>query len=233
MDRQRRLPVDHSSPCGHRSRLRARFELSHGRGLLDYELLELLLTFALPRIDTKPLAKALLARFGGLSGVLGATTEELQQVHGVGPRAALLVSLLREVCVACLRDGLARRDVVKSSEAVLDYSRMALAGKSTEACLVLLLNSRNEILGEEVVAEGTVDRTTVFPRRVIEIALGRRAMGFVLIHNHPGGSGKPSPEDDALTRRLQSAAQAVELRLVDHLIVGRSDNFSYRLAGLL
>ncbi|MBI5366570.1 MAG: DNA repair protein RadC [Planctomycetes bacterium] len=218
---------------GHRSRLRTRFLTAGARGLAEYELLELLLTFALPRIDTKPIAKALLARFGGLAGVLGAAPADLQQVRGVGPRAAVLLSLMQETCTACLRTGIEHRDLLNSPTAVAEYARMALAGKPTEVCLALFLSAKNELLGEEVVAEGTVDRAPVLRRRIIELALARKAAGLILVHNHPSGAATPSAEDDLLTRELRAAARAVDLRFLDHLIVAADGTYSYRQAGAL
>lgn len=218
---------------GHRARLCRRFDAAGLGGMHDYETLELLLTFALPRIDTKPIARALLKRFGGLWGVFGATERELREVRGVGPRAAALVALVRETAIACLRDGLRRRDALKDPQAVADYARMALAWRPDETCLALFVNARNEIVGEDVVSEGTVDRAPVLRRRVVELALKRHASGVILAHNHPSGSPKPSGEDDRLTRELKAAADAVELRLLDHLIVAGGGFFSYRREGLL
>ena len=110
---------------------------------------------------------------------------------------------------------------------------MTLAGRSTEACMVILLNSRNHVIGNEIIAEGTVNRTHVFPRRVVEIALERKAAGLILVHNHPAGRPDPSSEDDLLTRKIKTAADAVELRFQDHLIVAKDGHFSYRAAGLM
>ena len=222
-----------SKPGGHRTRLRNRFQASSLQGLQDYEALELMLTFALPRIDTKPIARALLKRFNGLWGVFGAGERELREIPGVGPRAALLVTLVRELSAACLREGLRRRNILKSPEAVADYVRMALAWRPTEACLAIFVNARNEVLGDEIVSDGAVDRTVVFPRRVIERALERKASGFLLAHNHPGGQPAPSPEDDLLTRRLKAAAEAVDVRFLDHLIVTTEGFYSYRRNGLV
>lgn len=228
MDRDKKSP--HS---GHRKRVRKRFDLTGGKGLQDYEALELLLTFAIPRVDTKPIARALLKTFRGLPGVIGATQAELEQVPGIGPKSALLITLVRELASASLRAGLGRMDALKSPQAVVDYARMSLAGRSTELCLLLLVNARNHVTGEETVSEGTVDRANVIPRRVVELALERKASGIILIHNHPSGSPKPSPEDDLLTRRIKSAASTVDLRFLDHLIISTEGWFSYSREGLL
>lgn len=229
----RKLGAASKLPAGHRTRLRRRFQAAALKGMPDYEALELLLTFALPRIDTKPIARTLLGRFGGLAGVFGASESDLRRVRGVGPHAALLLTLVAEIGAACLRGGLARRDLLKSPQAVADYARLALAGWATERCLALLVNSRNRILGEEIVAEGTVDRAELLPRCLIELALERKAAGLILVHNHPGGDPAPSAEDDLLTRRVQAAARAVDLRFLDHLIVAREGHYSFREAGLL
>jgi DNA repair protein RadC len=200
---------------------------------LDYESLELLLTFALRRIDAKPIAKELLKRFGGLWGVFGASEAELQEVKGVGPRAALLVRLVHELAAACLRDGLKGRSVLKSPEAVAEYARMALAARPEEACLVLFVDARNQVISHEIVGEGNPDHAGVTPRKIVESALSRKASGFILVHNHPSGRSEPSTEDESLTRRVKAAAGAVDLRFLDHLIVARDGHYSFRAAGLL
>jgi DNA repair protein RadC len=187
----------------------------------------------LPRIDTKPIAKELLKRFGGLWGVFGASEAELQEVRGVGPRAALLVKLVHELAAACLRDGLKGRSVLKSPEAVAEYARMALAAKPDEACLVLVLDARNQVISHDLVSEGDPAHAGVTPRKIVESALLRKASGFIVVHNHPSGHAEPSAEDESLTRRVKAAANAVDLRFVDHLIVARDGHYSFRAAGLL
>jgi DNA repair protein RadC len=192
------------------------------------ELLELLLAFALPRIDTKPLAKELLRRCGGLWGLFGATEADLEDVKGIGPKAATLIRLVHELACACLLEGSAKRDAVKSPQAVADYLRLKLAGCGDEVVLLLLLDARNHIIGEEVISEGTPARATVEPRKIVEKALARKAVGFILAHNHPSGSVDPSPEDDALTQKVRAAAETVDIKMIDHVIVGRAGWWSYR-----
>lgn len=202
-------------------------------GFAPHELLELVLTYALPRRDTKPLAKELLARFGSLAGVLDARPEELRRTAGVGSRSAELLSLFRPVCAAYLREGLRKKDVLSSPQRAADYCRMRLAGEPHERVHALFLDSRNRVVAEKSLFEGTVDQSAVYPRRLIEEALAAKAVGFILVHNHPSGQVSPSKEDALLTRRVREAARSVDLRFLDHLIVGREGHFSFREAGEL
>ena len=188
----------------------------------------LTLAFALPRIDTKSLAKELLRRCGGFWGLFGATKADLEDVKGVGPKVATLIRLVHDLACACLLEGAGKRDAVKSPEAVADYLRLKLAGRGDEVVLILLLDARNHIIGEEVISEGTPARATVEPRKIVEKALARKAVGFILAHNHPSGSIEPSPEDDALTRKVRAAAEAVDVRMIGHVIVGCAGWWSYR-----
>jgi DNA repair protein RadC len=222
-----------SAHSGHRHRLRSRFQGSSLASLQDYEALEFLLTFALQRIDTKPIAKELLKRFGGLWGVFGKSESELLRVQGVGPRAALLIRLVRELAAACLRDRLRGRSILKAPESVVDYARMALGAKPEEACLLVMLDGRNQVRSHELVGDEAPDHVTVSPRKIVEKALLGKASGFILVHNHPSGRSEPSAEDEQLTRRVKAAAATVDLRFVDHIIVAEDGHFSFRAAGLL
>src|SRR5262249_7325280 len=152
----------------HRKRLRERFIRGGSDGLHDYELLELLLTYAIPRMDVKPLAKDLIKRYGGLSGVLDADQSELESIAGLGSASAVLIRLVKELCGAYLRESIAHRDVLSSPDAVVDFARAKIAGLPHEAFMVIFLNTKNELIDSEVVQEGTVDRATIYPRRVIE-----------------------------------------------------------------
>ncbi len=213
---------------GHRERLRRRFDLTGGKGLLDYEILELILTFAIMRRDTKPAAKALIERFGSLAEVFDASRKDLESVAGIGPRASFLISLLKKSCASYLGAALRKRNIMKSPENVAEYCRVALAGLKHEAMHVLFTDSRNAVVSEDTLFEGTVDQAAVYPRRIIEECLSRHAAGFVLVHNHPSGDVTPSLEDKALTERVMEAARTVDLRFLDHLIVGRSGFHSFR-----
>jgi DNA repair protein RadC len=217
---------------GHRARLRERF-LSTPAALKDYELLELLLTFSVGRRDVKPVAKRLIERFGGLAGVFDAAPAELAAVDGAGPASAVLARLVRELATAMLSERMKSRPFLSSPGAVADYARLRIAGLPHEAFMAIYLNVQNEIIGSEIVNEGTVDQVAVYPRRIIEGALGRHAAGLILAHNHPSGYTEPSDEDKRLTDLIRGTARALDIRLLDHLVVGRGGFFSFAERGLL
>lgn len=218
---------------GHRERLRERFQKAGTAGLHDYELLELLLTYAIPRKELKPLAKELIEHFGGFSGVLDANQQELEAFPGLGPTSATLIRLIKELCGAYLAEKIKRKDVLSSPQAVVDFARVKLSGLPHEAFMVIYLNAKNEVIDYEIIHEGTVDRAIVYPRRIIEAALVHHAAGLILVHNHPSGHPQPSEDDKRLTRAIVEAARTVEIRVVDHLIVGKGGYFSFREAQFL
>jgi DNA repair protein RadC len=211
----------------HRKRLRDRFKKAGSDGLHDYELLELLLTYAMPRVDVKPVAKDLIKRFGGLAGTMDATQGELEAVAGMGPVSATLVRSVKELLSAYMSEKMRKRDVLSSPSAVIDFARAKLAGLSHEAFMVVYLNVKNEVIEHEVLNEGTLDRAIVYPRKVVESALTHHAASLILIHNHPSGHPEPSQDDKRLTRSIVEAARTLEIRIVDHIIVGRDGYFSF------
>lgn len=218
---------------GHRRRIRDKFLKTGGEGWHDYELLELLLTYAIPRRDVKPPAKELIARFGELSGVLDATAQELRETEGVGDSAAAIIKLNKAINEHCLAAGMAGRDALSSPQAVIKYSRAKLSGLSNEAFLCIYLNAKNEVIRHQIITVGTVDRAAVYPRRIIEEALACHAAGMILVHNHPSGHCQPSPEDRALTESISGVAQKMDLKVLDHIIVGRAGYFSFAEKSLL
>ncbi len=217
----------------HRKRLRERFEKSGVGGFHDYESLELLLTYAIPRRDVKPLAKSLIAQFGSLSGVLDANSRELASVDGIGQRSALLIPLIKELCTEYMAEKLKSRDLLSSPGAVVDFARMKLAALPHEDFMVIFLNVKNEIITYETIHEGTVDRAVVYPRKIIESALAHHAVGLILIHNHPSGHPEPSAEDKAITNAIASACRPMDIRVLDHVVIGRNGYFSFAEEGLL
>ena len=219
---------------GHRRRLRARF-VKHGLdGLAEHEVMELLLTFAIPRADVKVPAKRLLARFGGLKAVLDAPLSELQAVQGVGEVAATGLHAIRAAATAYLLQTAEGR-VLHDPLELMDFWKMRLGGLRHEAFAVGYLDTALRLLpnGVEIVRHGSIDRAAVQPREVVAGALKREAAALVLAHNHPNGDVEPSEADRRLTDAIVAAAQAVELRVVDHVVVSGNAGFSFRAAGWL
>jgi DNA repair protein RadC len=218
----------------HRKRLRERFQKTGGEGLQDYELIELLLTYAIPRKDVKPIAKELIKRFGGISGVLDAGQKELEKVEGLGSISAILIRLVKELCSTYLAERIKHhKDVLSSPRLVVDFSRLKLAGLSNEVFMVIYLNVKNEVINYEILHEGTVDHVVIYPRRVIEAAISHHATGLILVHNHPSGNPEPSEEDKQLTRTIVEAARTLDIRVLDHIVVGKDGYFSFMENNLL
>jgi DNA repair protein RadC len=212
----------------HRSRLRKRFRKTEGEGLHEYELIELLLTYSIPRIDVKPIAKGLFERFGGLSGVLDASLGEIEGISGLGPISATLIRLVKALCVSYSAQRMRNKDILSSPESVLDFSRLKLTGLPNEALMAIYVNVKNHVIGYEMLNEGTVDNVVIYPRRIIEGALRYHASGLIIVHNHPSGNPEPSEEDRLLTSSLSELSKTLDIRLLDHIIVGRDGHFSFR-----
>jgi len=228
--RERLVLSDHH---GHRQRLWERFEAQGLRGFYHpHEKLEFLLTFALPRKDTKPVAKALLTRFGTLGAVLSAPPSRLADVAGVGARTAGFLRALGETALAVAEERLVEGELLARPEAVKRYLIRELAGEEAEFFLALYLDSQNRLVGKQRLFRGTNDRVAVFPREVVKEGLACNAAGALVAHNHPSGELTPSKEDVALTKRLARALAAVEIALHDHLVVGRGEAVSLRELGL-
>ncbi len=217
----------------HRKRLRERFRRTNGSGLEEYELLELLLTYAIPRKDVKPLAKELLNRFGSITGVLDAQPRELEEQVGIGSSSSTLICLVRELCSSYFLSKVKHRDVLSSPQLVVNFARLKLSGLYHEAFMVIYLNAKNEVIDYEVLSEGTVDHVVVYPRRIAESALLNHAASLILVHNHPSGHTEPSEEDKELTRYVRDALKTLEIRVLDHIIVGKNGYFSFMENDLL
>jgi DNA repair protein RadC len=219
----------------HRKRLRERFRRTGFEGFRDYEALELLLSFAIPRRDVKPIAKELIRKMGSFSGVLDATYEELLEVKGIGENSATFLRAMKDCSALYLREGLRgkRRKKISSTGALLDYCRVVMSGLRDEQFRAVFLNARNEVIAEEVIQEGTVDQSVVYPRKVMERALYHKASALLFVHNHPGGSCRPSEEDKAFTAQLVKLARDLGLRVHDHLIICRSGYYSFHERGIM
>lgn len=217
----------------HRARLRKRFDEAGAEALADYELLELLLFRIIPRQDTKPLAKALIARFGDLAGVLAAPPQRIAEVSGAGPSVAHDLKVAQAVLERATKATLASRTMISSWSQLVNYCRLAMAHEPREQFRVLFLDAKNQLIADEVMNEGTVDHAPVYPREVARRALEHSAASVILVHNHPSGDPKPSAADIAITREIVAAADAVSVRVHDHLVIGRGGAVSMKSLGLL
>jgi DNA repair protein RadC len=229
-----KVPIMSNHPhfLGHRKRLKDRLA-KEPTLLQDYEVLELMLGYAIPRRDTKPLAKELLNRFETLSGVLSARDEELGQVPGFGKGLATYWVLLREFWARFHTGPLRRREVLDGPEKVAQLARSRIGRSEIEEFWLALVDNKNRLIGFERVSTGTVDQTPVYAREILHLALRHRASGVILVHNHPGGDPAPSSQDIALTERLRSTAAELGLRVLDHLVVAENEFFSFQAHGMI
>jgi len=218
---------------GHRQRLKEKFTTTASGSLYDYEMLELLLIYAIPRRDVKPLAKALLNRFASLKGVMDAPEGELTEVPGIGSYAATLIRLVREMGTLYLRAEALGKIQISCTTELINYCRSALGGLKDERFCVIYLNAQNQMIDMEVIEEGIVNQAVVYPRKVLENTLKRKASAIILVHNHPSGYVKPSDADIRLTQTIREAAKTLDILVHDHLIVGENRFFSFREEGML
>lgn len=213
---------------GHRDRLRERFREQGATALPDYELLELLLYRSIPRRDTKPIAKELLAAFGSFTEVLSAPSERLKEFSGIGETVVTDLKLIEAAAQRFARDQVNEKEVLSSWEAVLSYCRASMAYADKEQFRILFLDKKNGLLADELQQTGTVDHTPVYPREVVKRALEHGASAIILVHNHPSGDPSPSRADIQLTKNIAEILRPLGISLHDHLIVGREGHTSFR-----
>jgi len=218
---------------GHRARLRQRLLASGGDALADYEILEYLLATAIPRRDTKPLAKRLLAEFGGLGGVMNAEPEALARIKGMGDGAVAAIRIVHAATLRLLSREMEEEHVLSSWQALLDYLRADMAHRGTERVRVLHLNAKNRLLRDEVMSEGTIDQSAIYVREVLRRALDIGSSAVILVHNHPSGDPQPSHQDIAITRELIEAGRKVGVGVHDHIVMARDGHASMRALGLI
>lgn len=221
-------PADSPDHLGHRERLRTRFAETGGEGLADYEFLELLLFRAIPRRDVKPIAKRLIRRFGSFAEVLAAPPHLLTEIDGVGESVALDLKVVEAAGRRLARGSVAKRPVLSSWSAVLEYCRTAMAFADREEFRLLFLDKRNALIADEVQQRGTVDHTPVYPREVVKRALELAATAVILVHNHPSGDPTPSSADISMTRQIIDVAKPLGIAVHDHIIVGREGHASMK-----
>jgi DNA repair protein RadC len=218
---------------GHRERLRERLLAGGTAALPDYELLEFLLYAARPRSDMKPLAKALIARFGSLAGVLGAERDALLGIDGMGEASAASLLAVREAGLRLVRAEVRNRHVIASWQQLLDYLTATAGYAETEEFHLLFLDRKNALIADERQQRGTVDHVPVYPREVVKRALDLGASAIIMVHNHPSGDTTPSKDDIQMTKSVATALAAVGVTVHDHVVIGRGRHTSFKSAGLL
>lgn len=218
---------------GHRDRLRARFRDGGADAIPDYELLELVLFRAIPRRDVKPLAKALVTRFGTFAEVIAAPQRLLLEVEGVTEAVALDIRIVAAAAARLARGAVVKRPILASWSLVLEYCRTIMAFQEREHFRVLFLDKRNGVIADEEQQRGTVDHTPVYPREVVRRALELSASAIILVHNHPSGDPSPSSADLKMTREVMRVAAPLGIALHDHIIIGRNGHASMRGLRLL
>jgi len=223
----------YTNPAGHRERLRKRF-LKAGRGALaDYELLELLLTYAIPRDNTKPVGKALLHRFGTFVNILQQHYERLMEIKGIGPKTATFMQVVQATLTRSMEADVEQQLSISGPEDIFAFVRLHLGPRSQECVYAFYLNNSRHVVHQAEVGMGTVDRTPLYPREILKPALVHNATGIILVHNHPEGQPVPSEHDLQVTKKLEEVAAPFGIQLLDHMIVTRLQAYSIKKGKLL
>ena len=223
-------PID---GAGHRARLRQRLFEGGPDALLDHELVEYLLALALPRRDTKPLAKQLIAQFGGYGALMSADAAAISRLSGLSEGAVAALKIAQASALRLLQEQVKERPVLGSWQALLDYLRADMAHLAVERVRVLFLNAKNMLIRDEPMWEGSVDESAVYIREVMRRALDCQATAIIIVHNHPSGDPSPSPQDIRLTRDLVDAGRYLRVAVHDHVIIGRNGHSSLKALGLI
>ncbi|MBO1081186.1 RadC family protein [Roseomonas haemaphysalidis] len=227
------LPFASTGPQGHRGRMREKL-LERGPGALaDYELLEMLLFLAFKKGDTKPLAKALINRYGSFANVLTAPQQELMDTPGLGEHSVSAIKLVQDAALRLSRAEVMEKPVLNNWDRLIDYLNAAIAREKIEQFRILFLDSKNRLIADEAQARGTVNHTPVYPREVVKRALELHATALILVHNHPSGDPTPSRADIEMTAEIKAAGAVLSIVVHDHLIVGNGRHLSFRREGLL
>ena len=219
--------------AGHRKRLRAKFQKSGFEGLLDYEQVELLLTYAVPVKDVKPVSKLLIKKYKNISGLLDVPYDELKEIKGLGDSSAILIKFTRSLLTKYSEEKMLSSDVLNSPEKVYKFSKLKIGSNRNESLMAIFLNTKNMVINYEIFSEGSIDSVTVYPRRIIEQALKNNASGIILVHNHPSGDITPSTSDNELTEELKNISKSMDIRLLDHIIVSKKEYYSFSKNGEL
>jgi len=227
------MPAAPPGHLGHRARMREKLLSAGPEALLDHELLEMVLFIALPRRDTKPIARALLARFGSFANAIAAPIAELREVDGLGEAGIAALKTVQAAALRLMRAEVLDRPVLNNWDRLTDYLSAALSRERVEQFRVLFLDSKNRLIADEVQARGTVNHTPVYPREVVRRCLELQATALILVHNHPSGDPTPSRADVEMTQEIKAAAATLGVVVHDHLVLGKGRYFSFRREGLL
>ena len=226
-------PPSPISAEGHRTRMRARLLTAGPDSVADHELLEMVLFLALPRRDTKPIARALLSRFGSFANAVSAPVVDLRGIEGLGDAGTAALKTIQAAALRLARAEVMDRPVLNNWDRLIDYLTAALSRERVEQFRILFLDNKNRLLADEAQSRGTVNHTPVYPREVVKRALELHATALILVHNHPSGDPTPSRDDIAMTQEIKQAASALSVVVHDHVIVGNGSWLSFRKEGLL
>ena len=224
---------DDKSLEGHRKRLRDRFIKSGVSGFHDYEIVELLLTLGTPRKDCKDAAKAALSKFKSLQGVMEASREQLCEIKGLGSKNIFGIKLIQAVSNRYLKKKLIGKDLISNSKELFDFLYHRLRDKQRESFNAIFMDSKNRVITTEMLSEGTLTASSVYPREVVHAALSHHAAAIIFAHNHPSGETTPSEQDKEFTRELVQAGKVLQIKVLDHIIIGDDTYFSFADEGLL
>ncbi|MEP2989258.1 MAG: DNA repair protein RadC [Parasphingorhabdus sp.] len=226
------LPALHHGK-GHRGRLRQRLLKGQGDDLHDHELVEYLLALAIPRKDTKPLAKELIDEFGGFSALLTADGDSLKNFPGIGETSAAALKIVQVSALRLISEPMREKPILTSWQALLDYLRADMAHLINERVRVLHLDSKNQLIRDELVSEGSIDQSAIYTREVIKRALDLGSAAIIIVHNHPSGDSTPSRQDIAITKDICDAGRKLGIAVHDHIIIGKDGHTSFRSQGLI
>lgn len=218
---------------GHRKRIKDKYKSAGIKGWQDYEILELILSYSIPRKDTKIIAKSLIDKFKSLSGVLEANIADLMSAGKISEHSALLLKLFKDVSSAYTGQKALGADIISSPELAIGYLGSVMKGSQDEQFYALFLDSSNNLISSKKLHDGVVNKSVIYPRKVVEFALTEKASGVIIAHNHPSGALKPSDEDSKATRAVKEALETVDISLLDHIIISKNGYFSFKKENLI
>ena len=219
---------------GHRKRLRERYAKNGYEALQDYEIIELLLTFVKQRVDTKPLAKQLIKKYGTIEEILKADIKDLKETEGVGDITAVFLNFIGDIAACSFKDKAEKEKIsFRNKNQLISYLRNDIGFSKNEEFKVLFLNSVNEIIETEILFTGTIDKSAVYPRKILERALYHNARSIVFVHNHPSGNVSPSEKDIELTEEMKKFFKIVDINVLDHIIITKNSHFSFLEEGII